>query len=84
MNERYTFNEEQSQPVSLRNVLTVLFKRKHIILIFFITVVLVVTAGSFLMPKIYEAESKLLVEKAIYLKKAGSILPAPADSATKK
>jgi uncharacterized protein involved in exopolysaccharide biosynthesis len=65
LNERYTFNEEQSQPVSLRNVLTVLFKRKHIILIFFITVVLVVTAGSFLMPKIYEAESKLLVEKEI-------------------
>ena len=61
---------EESQPASLRNVLTILFKRRRIILTFFITVVLVVTAGSFYMPKIYQAESKLLVEKEIDSDKA--------------
>lgn len=50
-------------PASLRNFLHVLFKRKRIILTFFITVVLVVTAGSFILPKIYQSESKLLIEK---------------------
>jgi len=65
VNENYDNSREQTQPASLRNILTVLFKRKQMIVIFFITVVLVVTAGSFLMPKIYESESKLLVEKEI-------------------
>jgi uncharacterized protein involved in exopolysaccharide biosynthesis len=63
LDENRSSNVEQSQPASLRNILTVLFKRKRIILTFFMTVVIVVTAGSFYMPNIYQAESKLLVEK---------------------
>lgn len=63
MDENQEITLEQTQPASLRNVMTVLFKRKRIILTFFITVVVVVTAGSFLMPQIYQSESKLLVEK---------------------
>jgi uncharacterized protein involved in exopolysaccharide biosynthesis len=70
MDDNRAGEPEQSQPASLRNVLTVLFKRKRIILTFFITVVAVVTAGSFYMPKIYQAESKLLVEKEIDSDKA--------------
>lgn len=70
MDENQELTLEQTQPASLRNLLTVLFKRKRIILTFFITVVVVVTAGSFLMPKIYQSESKLLVEKEIDSEKA--------------
>jgi len=70
LDENYDINPEQTQPASLRNLLTVLFKRKGIIITFFITVVVVVTAGSFLMPKIYQAEAKLMVEKEIDSEKA--------------
>jgi uncharacterized protein involved in exopolysaccharide biosynthesis len=61
---------EHTQPASLRNILNVLFKRKRIILTFFITIVVLVTIGSFLMPKIYQAESKLLIEKEVDSDKA--------------
>ena len=70
LEENQGVNSEQSQATSLRSVLMVLFKRKRIILTFFITVVVVVTVGSFLMPKIYQAESKLMVEKEIDSEKA--------------
>ncbi len=70
LDDNRTILPEESQPASLRNVLTILFKRKRIILTFFITVVIVVTAGSFYMPKIYQAESKLLVEKEFDSNKA--------------
>jgi uncharacterized protein involved in exopolysaccharide biosynthesis len=70
MDENQRNNPEMSQPASLRNVLAVLFKRKRIILTFFITVVAVVTAGSYLMPKIYQSESKLLLEKELDSDKA--------------
>ena len=61
---------EHTQPASLRNILNVLFKRKRVILTFFITIVVLVTVGSFLMPKIYQAESKLLIEKEVDSDKA--------------
>ena len=51
------------QPVSLRSFLQVLFKRKRIIITFFLVVVITVTAGSFILPKIYRAESTILLEK---------------------
>jgi uncharacterized protein involved in exopolysaccharide biosynthesis len=70
LDDNQIINSEQTHPASLRNVLTVLFKRKRIILTFFITVVAVVTTGSFLMPKIYQAELKLLLEKEIDSEKA--------------
>ncbi len=61
---------EEQQPASLRSFLFVLFKRKKIIITFFLAVVGVVTIGSFLMPKIYKAESKILVEKEVDSEKA--------------
>ena len=61
---------EEVQPASLRNFLIVLFKRKKIIITFFLTVVAVVTGGSFLMPAIYQSESKLMIEKEIDSEKA--------------
>jgi uncharacterized protein involved in exopolysaccharide biosynthesis len=46
----------------LRNVLTVIFKRKSTILAAFVTVVATVTVGAFLLPPTYKAEAKLLVK----------------------
>jgi len=70
LDDNRTSLPDESQPASLRNMLTILFKRRRIILTFFVTVVTVVTAGSFYLPKIYQAESKLLVEKEIDSDKA--------------
>jgi uncharacterized protein involved in exopolysaccharide biosynthesis len=70
LDEYQNTTSENTQPASLRNVLTVLFKRKRVIITFFVTIVVVVTAGSFLMPKIYQAESKLLIEKEVDSDKA--------------
>jgi len=61
---------EEQQPASLRSFLFVLFKRKKIILTFFFVVVGVVATGSFIMPEIYRAESKILVEKEVDSEKA--------------
>jgi succinoglycan biosynthesis transport protein ExoP len=51
------------ETVSSFQFLSVLFKRKGIILTFFFTVVITVTVGSFLMPPVYEANSKVLLER---------------------
>ena len=68
--EQDYINYEAAPSASLRNFFLVLFKRKRIILTFFITVVVVVTAGSFILPQIYQAESKLLLEKEVDSEKA--------------
>lgn len=69
--ENYEINNiDHQQPASLRSFLFVLFKRKKIIIIFFLLVVGIVTTGSFVMPGIYKAESKILVEKEINSEKA--------------
>ena len=70
MDENQNILTEHTQPASLRNILNVLFKRKRVILTFFITIVVLVTVGSFIMPKIYQAESKLLIEKEMDSDKA--------------
>ncbi len=70
MEENKVPNSDSSPPISLRNILSVVFKRKRIILTFFITVVSVVTIGSLIMSKIYQAQSKLLLEKEIDSEKA--------------
>ncbi len=68
---------EEQQPYEssgLREFLTVLFKRKGMILITFVTIVATVTIGSFLLPPTYEAESRLLVKfgrENIYLPEVG-------------
>ena len=54
--------EQQSQAISLRDFLTVLFKHKQTILIIFFGVIATVTIGSFLLPPTYEAKSSLLVK----------------------
>lgn len=53
------------QSTSLLNFISILFKRKAIIFTFLITVVSIVTAISFSMPPIYQANSKLLLERDI-------------------
>ncbi|MFC2088641.1 Wzz/FepE/Etk N-terminal domain-containing protein, partial [Calditrichota bacterium] len=57
-------------PVSLRNFVSFLFKRKKIIITFFITVVSVTTIGSFVVTPIFQAESKIIVEKELDSEKA--------------
>jgi uncharacterized protein involved in exopolysaccharide biosynthesis len=49
---------------TLRDFLTVVFKRKRLILAFFLTLVAIVAAGSFLSPKTYEVKASILVKKA--------------------
>lgn len=47
--------------VSLRSVIRVLFKRKRIIILFFLSVVATVTIGTFQMRPIYRAESTIMI-----------------------
>jgi uncharacterized protein involved in exopolysaccharide biosynthesis len=54
--------EPQDQTSTVRDFLTVLFKRKYTILIIFFAVVVTVAVGSFLLPPTYEAKSSLLVK----------------------
>ncbi len=54
--------DQQEQKNTLRDFLTLLFKRKYTILIVFIAVVGTVTAGSFLMDPTYESKSNLLIK----------------------
>ena len=56
---------QTEQPTSLLNFINILFKRKTVILSFFISVVLVVTIFSFIMPSVFQANSKLLLERDI-------------------
>jgi uncharacterized protein involved in exopolysaccharide biosynthesis len=48
---------------SLRRLVSILFKRKRIILTVWISLVATVTLGNFLLPHIYEASSTVLVER---------------------
>jgi len=54
--------EQESNTVSLRELLIVLFKHKHKILTAFLSTVIVVTIGSFLVTPMYEAESSLMIK----------------------
>jgi uncharacterized protein involved in exopolysaccharide biosynthesis len=49
---------------SLRDLLTVVFKRRRLILSFFLTTVVVTTLATFLLPPTYEATASILVKKA--------------------
>jgi uncharacterized protein involved in exopolysaccharide biosynthesis len=53
-------NGESEAQGNLRDLLNVIFKHKAKIVIIFLTVVVTVTIGSFLMPPVYEASSKIL------------------------
>jgi len=52
---------EEASGSSLRDIYYVIFRQKWKILLFFLATVLTVTAGTFLVPKIYRSESQLLV-----------------------
>ena len=54
--------EHEIQTSGLRDFLTVLFKHKSRILIIFLTTVITVTVGSFLLPPVYEVKSSLMVK----------------------
>lgn len=53
------------QAASLRNFLNIIFKRKQIILSVLISVVATVTIGTYLMPPVYRAKAKVLIEREI-------------------
>lgn len=58
------------RPASLRQFVTVLFKRKSIILSLFISVVGTVTVGTFLLPPVYRSDSQIYVEREMDTEKA--------------
>jgi uncharacterized protein involved in exopolysaccharide biosynthesis len=49
---------------SLRDILTVIFKRQRVILSFFVTTFVVITLATFLLPPTYEVTAAILVKKA--------------------
>ncbi len=55
-------NSENEVQGTLRDLLNIVFKHKAKIVIIFLTVVVTVTIGSFLMPPVYEASSKILIK----------------------
>ena len=55
-------SEERNQTGGLKDFVAVLFKQKYKFLTIFVPTILVVTAGSFLLPPTYEAKSALLVK----------------------
>jgi len=55
-------NTETESRGNLRDFLNIIFKHKSKIIIIFLTVVLTVTIGTFLMSPIYEASAKILVK----------------------
>lgn len=55
-------NERARDTGNLRDFLTIIFKHKAKITMIFFAIVLAVTAGSFLLPPVYEAKSDLLVK----------------------
>ena len=63
MNDQEEFSARRLPSSSLRRFTTIFFKRQKLVLSVFATVVLIVTAASFLMPPVYRASSKILVEK---------------------
>ena len=54
--------EQDSHPYSLRDFLTTIFKHKHKIWIVFMTTVITVTVGSFVISPTYEAKTSLMVK----------------------
>lgn len=69
---------QEPQSASLRDFLSILFKRKTAILTIFLAVVITVTVGSFLMSPTYQAESSLLVKfgrEFIYRPEVGNKAP---------
>jgi uncharacterized protein involved in exopolysaccharide biosynthesis len=61
---RITAFRPEEDEYSLRDFLTVVFKRQRLILSFFLTTVIVTTLGTFLLPPTYEANASILVKKA--------------------
>lgn len=55
-------NDERESQGTLRDLLNVVFKHQATIILIFLTVVVTVTIGSFLMPPVYEASSKILIK----------------------
>ena len=68
---------------SIRDILTVLFKHKQKIIITFLSVVVAVTVGTFLVSPTYEAKSSLLVKfgrEYFYTPEVGEGRPTPLTS----
>ena len=76
MIDSQTFGEdEHGGRYSLRDILTIVFKRRTLILVFAVAVVTVVMLVTLLMPRTYEVTATLLVNKA-----RAEIPMAPTDS----
>ena len=78
--EQHTsIHRQYMSQVSLRDILTIVFKHKRKILGVFLGTVVLVALGSFLLPPTYEATSTLMVKMGrehIYRSEVGSVNPA--------
>ncbi len=59
----WSYQEGQEKRPHLRDYIEILFRRKWIVIVFFISVVGVVTLGSFLMKPVYKATSTLQIKR---------------------
>jgi len=55
------FNEEKIPETSLRDFFYFFFRHKWKAILFFLTVMVIITLGTFMTPRIYQSEAKLLV-----------------------
>lgn len=58
------------KPNSMRTLINVVFKRKHIIISVFLSIVITVTVGTVMMKPVYQASSKILIERDIESEKS--------------
>jgi len=63
-------SERDNRITSLRTFLNIIFKRKYIIISVFASVVITVTIGTLLMKPVYQANSKILVEREVESEKS--------------
>ncbi len=78
-NSMHRNNEENTSFVNLRDILTVFFKYKNLILTVFLVTVATTIIGTFLMAPVYEAHSSLLIKigrEHIYRPEVGAENPS--------
>ncbi len=70
MNTTGNYNGGSDTSFTLMNIMTILFRRKWVLLLFGATVIIAVTAVAFLSPPVFRASSKLIIEREIDSEKA--------------
>ena len=57
--------QDRNRSNSMRTLISVVFKRKHIIISVFVSILATVTIGTLMMKPVYQASSKILVERVM-------------------